>query len=58
MMKPLRDQRVTVMMTLEEIETIECWRRKQPTIPSRGEAIRTLVELGMSGPAIGNQLSN
>ncbi|WP_164549749.1 hypothetical protein [Altericroceibacterium xinjiangense] len=32
----------------EWLETIDDWRRKQPDIPSRAEAIRRLVEKGLS----------
>jgi hypothetical protein len=35
------------------IERLDEWRRQQPEIPSRGDAIRTLVDqaLGSSAPA-------
>ena len=29
------------------LKTIDDWRRKQPELPSRAEAIRRLVELGL-----------
>jgi hypothetical protein len=30
------------------LKTVDEWRRKQPDLPSRAEAIRRLVELGLS----------
>lgn len=32
----------------EWLETIDNWRRQQPDIPSRAEAIRRLVEAGLN----------
>jgi hypothetical protein len=32
------------------IATIDDWRREQPDLPSRTEAVRRLVELGLGGP--------
>jgi hypothetical protein len=34
-------------MTRDAIETIDNWRRKEPDLPGRPEAIRRLVELGL-----------
>lgn len=44
----LKDQRVPVMMTISEVAAIDAWRAKQPGIPSRAEAIRRLVEKGLT----------
>jgi hypothetical protein len=35
------------MMAAAEVAAIDEWRRKQPDLPSRSEAIRRLVELGL-----------
>jgi hypothetical protein len=43
----MKDQRIPVMMSSEEVEAIDEWRRKHPDLPSRSEAIRRLVELGL-----------
>ena len=43
----LKDLRVPVMMAATEVAAIDDWRRKQEDLPSRSEAIRRLVELGM-----------
>jgi hypothetical protein len=43
----MKDQRIPVMMSSEEVEAIDDWRRKHPDLPSRSEAIRRLVELGL-----------
>ena len=43
----MKDQRIPVMMSSEEVAAIDEWRRKNPDLPSRSEAIRRLVELGL-----------
>jgi hypothetical protein len=49
---PMKDQRIPVMMSAEEVEAIDEWRRKHPDLPSRSEAIRQLVAGGLraNGP--------
>jgi hypothetical protein len=42
-----KDQRIPVMMSSDDVDAIDAWRRKQEDLPSRGEAIRRLVELGL-----------
>ena len=44
---PMKDQRIPVMMSEDEVEKIDEWRRKHPDLPSRSEAIRQLVALGL-----------
>ena len=39
---------VNVRMPVETLGTIDDWRRKQDDLPGRPEAIRRLVELGLS----------
>jgi hypothetical protein len=39
--------RVALLMAADLIARIDAWRRTQPDIPSRGEAIRRLVVLGL-----------
>jgi hypothetical protein len=43
----LKDLRIPVMMAATEVAAIDDWRRKQDDLPSRSEAIRRLVELGL-----------
>jgi hypothetical protein len=43
----LKDLRIPVMMAATEVGAIDEWRRKQDDLPSRSEAIRRLVELGL-----------
>ena len=43
----LKDMRIPVMMAATEVGAIDEWRRKQDDLPSRSEAIRRLVELGL-----------
>ena len=43
----LKDLRIPVMMAATEVAAIDEWRRKQDDLPSRSEAIRRLVELGL-----------
>jgi len=49
----IKDQRIPVMMAVDEVTRIDDWRRNQPSLPSRSEAIRRLVEMGLtsSGPS-------
>jgi hypothetical protein len=39
---------VNVRITREGLEALDNWRRKQPDLPGRPEAIRRLVELGLT----------
>jgi hypothetical protein len=41
------DQRVPVMMTSSGARAVDDWRRAQQDLPSRSEAIRRLIELGL-----------
>ena len=43
----LKDLRIPVMMAATDVAAIDAWRRKQDDLPSRSEAIRRLVELGL-----------
>jgi hypothetical protein len=43
----LKDLRIPVMMGATDVAAIDEWRRKQQDLPSRSEAIRRLVELGL-----------
>ena len=45
----LKDLRIPVMMAATDVAAIDEWRRKQLDLPSRSEAIRRLVELGLKG---------
>ena len=45
----LHSTRVPLMMTQTELRNIEDWRRRQPDLPARAEAIRRLVQLGLTG---------
>jgi len=43
-----KDQRIPIMMSAPEVERIDAWRRKQPDLPPRAEAIRRLVAIGIA----------
>jgi hypothetical protein len=45
----LKEMRVPVMMSVADVSAIDEWRRRQLDLPSRSEAIRRLVELGLKG---------
>ena len=52
------DQRLQLVISKGQIGTVDEWRRQQPDLPSRSEAIRRLIELGLgkaptSGPSWG-----
>ncbi|OIM94685.1 hypothetical protein BLN97_09455 [Bradyrhizobium elkanii] len=38
---------VNVRMTVDALQNLDDWRRKQEDLPGRPEAIRRLVELGL-----------
>jgi hypothetical protein len=40
--------RVHLMMTASELRAIDEWRRQQPDLPARAEAIRRLIQLGFA----------
>jgi hypothetical protein len=42
-----KDQRIPVMMSADDVGAIDEWRRRQADLPSRSEAIRRLVQLGL-----------
>jgi hypothetical protein len=43
-----KHHRIPIMMSAEEVEAIDAWRRKQDDIPSRPEAVRRLIEMGLA----------
>ena len=40
-------QRLQLIAPLDWLKRIDAWRRHQPDLPSRSEAIRRLVDLGL-----------
>jgi hypothetical protein len=46
MREPL-DQRAQLMLSKAQVRAIDEWRRRQPDLPSRSEAIRRLIEAGL-----------
>ena len=40
-------QRLNLIAPLDWLKRIDAWRRHQPDLPSRSEAIRRLVDLGL-----------
>lgn len=42
-----REHLLSIRLTDEELRAIDEWRRKQPTIPSRPQAVRELVRRGL-----------
>lgn len=47
-MAELLDQRVQIVTSREQIAKIDDWRRAQQKLPSRSEAIRLLIEAGLT----------
>ncbi len=41
------DQRVQLVTSKALIKSVDGWRRKQDDLPSRSEAIRRLIEIGL-----------
>lgn len=42
------DQRVQLVASKGLLRSLDDWRRAQPDLPSRSEAIRRLIELGLA----------
>jgi uncharacterized protein len=42
-----KNERFEMRVPASFLNTIDDWRRKQPELPSRAEAIRRLVEIGL-----------
>ena len=42
-----KSERFEMRLELEAVAAIDEWRRKQPDLPSRAEAVRRLIELGL-----------
>lgn len=42
-------ERVQIVTTAVWMERVEEWRRRQPKIPSKSEAIRILVDMALAG---------
>lgn len=47
MQDELKTERITTMMKPSEVKAVDAWRREHENLPSRGEAIRRLIELGL-----------
>jgi len=45
---PVESEAVTVRVSVEALQILDDWRRKQDDLPGRPEAIRRLVELGLT----------
>jgi uncharacterized protein len=43
----IKTERFEMRLDVESVERIDEWRRKEPDLPSRAEAIRRLVDLGL-----------
>jgi hypothetical protein len=41
------NQRVTFVTRLSQIQAIDEWRRRQPDLPNKNEAIRRLIDLAL-----------
>jgi hypothetical protein len=44
------DRQLQMRVSADFLRTIDDWRRKQPDLPSRTEAIRRLIERGVKAP--------
>jgi hypothetical protein len=53
MAEPL-DQRIQLVIGKGQVREIDEWRRRQPDLPSRSEAIGRLVEAGLKA-AVSNE---
>jgi hypothetical protein len=44
---PVESEAVTVRMTVDALQNLDDWRRKQRDLPGRPEAVRRLIEIGL-----------
>lgn len=58
MHNPAKTHRVAALMTLAEVWQVDVWRQQQRTFPSRGEALRQLVELGLKASKAASRAAN
>jgi hypothetical protein len=50
-----QSERFNMKASPEFLARLDQWRRKQPDLPNRSEAIRRLVEIAMAAPKRGQQ---
>jgi hypothetical protein len=48
-------KRLQLIAPVDWLKRIDAWRRHQPNLPSRSEAIRTLVDRGLEAEARGEK---
>ena len=53
--RPFESERFEMRLDPVAVERIDAWRREQPDLPSRTEAIRRLVELGLGAKREGGK---
>jgi hypothetical protein len=53
--RPVKSERFEMRLDPAAVERIDAWRREQPDLPSRTEAIRRLVELGLGAKREGGK---
>jgi metal-responsive CopG/Arc/MetJ family transcriptional regulator len=49
----LKTERFEMRLETTMIERVDAWRRKQEDLPSRAEAFRRLIEMGLSAKKTG-----
>jgi metal-responsive CopG/Arc/MetJ family transcriptional regulator len=50
-----QSERFNMKTSPQFLARLDQWRRKQPDLPNRSEAIRRLVEIAMAAPKRGQQ---
>jgi uncharacterized protein len=53
--RPVKSERFEMRLDPAAVERIDAWRREQPDLPSRTEAIRRLIELGLGAKREGGK---
>lgn len=48
MLDEKKDQRVQLVMAPSDVAAVDNWRRAQPDLPGRSEAIRRLIHAGIA----------
>ena len=53
----MRTERFEMRLTLDTLEQVDQWRASQPSLPSRAEAVRRLIDVGLSVASEGQKIA-
>lgn len=53
----INDKQFQMRVSVDFLRSIDEWRRGQPDLPSRSEAVRRLINIGLTGSAAHKETS-